>query len=314
MFAVCVEKSSSNYGSQLIAHAKEGKERYLGLATMKFEKQLIHEESLQHDLKMTLIEQSIFDDMSAELTCSTDQQVYLLGWLRLDNKAELLADLALSSNEMYSDRELILKAYEKWGNALAQHLIGDFSLVLIDLRSNTAYLVRDHFGIRPLYYYQGNDCLFVTSSIAVIKAISGFVLTISEEFVVARCMSVSSDWVKTPYNEVKKLPPASIAEFTLNQIHSDPKVKKYYEFNKDSRLKLANEGEYIKRYQSVLIEAVKCRVGGIQGAVATESSGGIDSSTISALAAKYIKNSGSFCGLFGFASNSLYCNKPCSNI
>jgi len=246
---------------QLLAEAQQEADSNKGLATMPFESQLVHEQGTQSNLKITLVEQSVFDDLGSEITRSADQSVYVLGWLRIDNRTELSVNLGLAESEAYSDRELILKAYEKWGDDFCSHLVGD--------------------------YYQDNDCLFVSSSIAVLHAISGLALNVSEEFIVARCMSASADWVKTPYTEVSKVPPASVAEIDLDNIEHISSVKKYHKFDQDFRLKRANESEYIQVYQNALSEAVRCRVSGIEGSIATESSGGIDSSSVAALAAKH---------------------------
>jgi len=268
MFAVCIEKNSTDYGKQLLAHAKNDESSRKGLATMPFENQSTHERVIENDFKATLVEQSIFDDLGSEITRLKDQDVYISGWLRIDNRTELSVNLGLPEGANYSDRELILKAYQKWGDTFGRYLVGDFSFALIDVTKSKVYLVRDHFGVRPLYCYLS--------------------LNVSEEFIVARCMSVSADWVKTPYTEVSKVPPASIAEFNLAEFECAPKVAKYHDFDQDFRLKLANEDEYTQHYQDMLSEAVKCRVSGVKAALATESSGGIDSSTIAALAAKHM--------------------------
>src|SRR5690348_16629248 len=51
-----------------------------------------------------------------------------------------------------SDTEVILKAYKHWGIDVVPRLRGIFALAIWDPRSRTVHLVRDHLGIKPLYW------------------------------------------------------------------------------------------------------------------------------------------------------------------
>jgi asparagine synthase (glutamine-hydrolysing) len=51
-----------------------------------------------------------------------------------------------------SDTEVILKAWEQWGEACVEHLEGMFAFVIWDARSQTFFMARDRLGKKPLYY------------------------------------------------------------------------------------------------------------------------------------------------------------------
>jgi asparagine synthase (glutamine-hydrolysing) len=51
-----------------------------------------------------------------------------------------------------SDTEVILKAYKHWGLASVPRMRGIFAMAIWDPRSRSVHLVRDHFGIKPLYW------------------------------------------------------------------------------------------------------------------------------------------------------------------
>jgi asparagine synthase (glutamine-hydrolysing) len=54
-----------------------------------------------------------------------------------------------------SDTEVVLRAYLQWGSSCAQHFVGMFAFAVWDARSRELVLIRDRFGIYPLYYHDG---------------------------------------------------------------------------------------------------------------------------------------------------------------
>ena len=56
-----------------------------------------------------------------------------------------------------SDTEVVLHAYLQWGDKVAEHLNGMFAFAIWDARSEELFLVRDRMGVKPLYYYPTAD-------------------------------------------------------------------------------------------------------------------------------------------------------------
>jgi len=56
-----------------------------------------------------------------------------------------------------SDTEVVLRAYLEWGAGCAEHLVGMFAFAVWDVRTRELFLIRDRFGIYPLYYHVGED-------------------------------------------------------------------------------------------------------------------------------------------------------------
>ena len=71
------------------------------------------------------------------------------------NHAELCEELEISTSLPREDKEkeIIIKAYEKWGYNLAEHIYGMFSLALFDEEKQELFCLRDQFGTKPFYYY-----------------------------------------------------------------------------------------------------------------------------------------------------------------
>jgi asparagine synthase (glutamine-hydrolysing) len=64
-----------------------------------------------------------------------------------------------------SDTEVLLKAWMQYGSKCLTRLIGMFSFVVVDRKMNTLTLVRDAFGIKPLFYCCTDNSIFFASEI-----------------------------------------------------------------------------------------------------------------------------------------------------
>src|SRR5688572_17409265 len=69
-----------------------------------------------------------------------------------------------------SDTEVLLRAYEAFGDACVEHLRGMFAFALWDRRRRRLLLVRDRLGKKPLYYWRSPECVLFASEI---KALLG---------------------------------------------------------------------------------------------------------------------------------------------
>ena len=69
-----------------------------------------------------------------------------------------------------SDTEVILKAYMQYGKECVKMFNGMFAIALLDKNTSDLLLVRDHAGIKPLYYYLTQDTLVFASEIRAFKA------------------------------------------------------------------------------------------------------------------------------------------------
>lgn len=56
-----------------------------------------------------------------------------------------------------TDSEVLLAAYDYWGEECVKHLNGMFAFVIVDLRRSVYFAIRDRFGVKPLYYWISPD-------------------------------------------------------------------------------------------------------------------------------------------------------------
>lgn len=132
------------------------------------------------------------------------------------NFLELRDELRAMGREFTSenDTEVLLQAWDVWGEGCLTRLNGMFAFVLIDRREGRAFIVRDPFGIKPIYYADAGDQLLVCSEPLPIVS-TGKVSTELNPAVVYEHLrfGASGSVEETILAGVRTLPPAHIMEF-----------------------------------------------------------------------------------------------------
>lgn len=298
MFLGAVARGANGLSEALLQGCRALVEQKRPLADMPFDTQAIWT-----DPCAVLIQQRRWNTPESRLEQGVilhpQTGVRILAWLRLDNRDELRAHLSAVEPELcQTDTGLALAAYLRWGEALGEHLLGDFSLVVYEPKAQHCLLVRDHLGVKPLYYYQDHQHLVFSSSMAAMLQIGACMdLSLNPEWMARYVAGCSTDWMETPYQRIQKVPPAHYLLYAHDQLRCQP----YFAFEAKARLQLADADAYVEAYAGHLHEAVRCRTrsGYPMG---SESSGGLDSSSVTALAAQYMDHPASDLHTFGFAS------------
>ena len=65
-----------------------------------------------------------------------------------------------------TDSELILRAYEKWGESCPEHILGDFAFAIWDQPQQKLFCARDPMAVNPFFYYHGKNIFVFGSSIS----------------------------------------------------------------------------------------------------------------------------------------------------
>jgi asparagine synthase (glutamine-hydrolysing) len=95
---------------------------------------------------------------------SNDGQIWIVLNGEIFNYRELRKELEGTFHfRSYSDTEVLLRAYEQWGIACLNRLIGMFAFAVWDRRKGELFLCRDYVGIKPIYYnYDGQKLVFAS--------------------------------------------------------------------------------------------------------------------------------------------------------
>ncbi len=103
-------------------------------------------------------------DNSGDIIISFNGEIYNFQEL----KKELQLDYQFKTT---TDTEVILAGYQKWGIKVVDRLKGMFAFSLLDRKKHKLYLVRDRFGIKPLYYTIQDSKLLFASELKAIHSI-----------------------------------------------------------------------------------------------------------------------------------------------
>ena len=89
------------------------------------------------------------------------------------NHDELRRELGLAHEDLRStaDTEVLLHAWERWGPAALDRMVGQWALAVYDTAERRLWLARDRFGEKPLYHHQAGQCLTFASSIPALLAL-----------------------------------------------------------------------------------------------------------------------------------------------
>lgn len=183
-------------------------------------------------------------------------------------------------NEYYpfqtnTDTEVIAAAYLFWGISFIDHLKGMFAIGLHDRKLNKLFLIRDRFGIKPLYYLNTEtDIVFASELKAIIQSgISKKEMDVTSfiDYFVYRYIPSP----KTIWSDIKKVPPAHYVSFCLATFQTE-RIEYWTLKSSDLTLKTT---DIIKQTNHLLIESVKEHTRS-DVAIGAFLSGGYDSSAL----------------------------------
>jgi asparagine synthase (glutamine-hydrolysing) len=208
---------------------------------------------------------------------------------RIDNRDELILVLNFNGRprETITDSELILTAYEKWGDKCPEKLLGDFSFAIWDKRKQTVFCARDHMGVKPFYYYHSDNVFVFASEIKALLSLSEVPRYLNEVKVADYLMSTLEDKTNTFYKKIFRLPPAHLKTADNKRIPVQP----YWSLDPLRELKLSSDEEYAEAFRNLFKKSVHCRLRSAFP-IGSMLSGGLDSSSIVCMARHLLSQNG----------------------
>jgi asparagine synthase (glutamine-hydrolysing) len=183
-----------------------------------------------------------------------------------------------------SDTETLLYGFQEYGVSLFSMLNGIFAFAILNRRTRDLILVRDHFGVKPLYYFHQDECLLFSSEIKSLLFYPNFNKEIDQDSIFSYLYFLWSPGEMTPFKNCKKLLPGHYLKINLNN-PKDYTITQYYEIPFIGVYDNKTEKEWINLLDEKLTRAVERQL--ISDVpVGFFLSGGLDSSLIVAIAKK----------------------------
>jgi asparagine synthase (glutamine-hydrolysing) len=199
---------------------------------------------------------------------------------RIDNRDELFASLECEGPlSEIGDAELILRAYEKWGESCPENLVGDFAFAIWDDRRKRLFLARDHLGARPVYYTETEHRFAFASEIKGLLAAPETPRKLNLERIADYLAGTFEDKSNTFYKDIWRLPPGH----SLNVHSNGVQLRRYWTLDGSNEIRLESDADYDSAFCEIFFEAVRCRLRSAS-APGFLMSGGLDSSSLLAAA------------------------------
>ena len=206
------------------------------------------------------------------------------------NYKELRAELRILGYNFNSDSdtEVILAAYQAWGAACVNKFVGMWAMALLDVEKRKLFLSRDRFGIKPLYYTSAANKFAFASEIKALLALD-FVETEANmtsilEYV---CFGATADPSSNLFKQIKPLPPGHNLVLNLHDLKLD--IIEYYNLEKNVQTyNLPSEDAIQQTFEELLDNAINIHLRA-DVPVGSTLSGGLDSSTLVAMASRKMK-------------------------
>ncbi|MES2352928.1 MAG: asparagine synthase-related protein [Pseudomonadota bacterium] len=194
----------------------------------------------------------------------------------------------LSLTESASDAEIICHAYVFYGNQFAEHLLGDFSFALFNAQKAELLLVRDHLGIKPLYFHINDEFCLASDSLDVILAHPLISTKLDDKVVAEWCTNGAVfNQRDTFFASIKKVPRATVLRISSDAIQAI----EYWNIDNIKPLVYANEQDYVEQLQT-LLDTVITRDIDTTYPIGAHSSGGLDSAAIAVMAGRVCRENG----------------------
>jgi asparagine synthase (glutamine-hydrolysing) len=198
---------------------------------------------------------------------------------RLDNRDELCAELDLGRD--VADGAIVAAAYERWEEGAVRRLLGDWSFAAWHPREQRLVLARDHYGQTALYHHFDGTTFAYASSLKALLALPHVPQRLDELRLAQHLAAWPADGAATLYAGVERLPPAHVLVLERGSVRK----REYWRPEEAPDVRLPSDEAYAERFVELFGAAVRTRLRST-GSVGSTLSAGLDSSAVTALAAR----------------------------
>jgi asparagine synthase (glutamine-hydrolysing) len=186
-----------------------------------------------------------------------EKQLVITSDAIIDNRDDLFDKLSVKKGmrKNIPDSQLILLAYEMWGEETPKYLIGDFAFMIWDLRKRKLFGARDFSGSRTLYYFHDSNRFAFCTMIAPLLQLPYVQKRLNEhwlaEFLAIPTMVEAVDMSSTVYKNIQQVPPCH----SISVVNGRVSVSKYGSVTTNEKIKFKSNDEYIEAFHEVFNKA-----------------------------------------------------------
>lgn len=200
-----------------------------------------------------------------------------------------------------TDTEVVLKSYQHWGEDCIHKFNGMFAFAIWDNQKNQLFLARDRYGIKPLYYYYENGLFLFGSEIkSILKhpqiSVNVSIPALNEYF---SFQNIFSDL--TLFEDIKLLPAGCKLSLKFGDRNSF-RISRYWDYNFQDDEKI-DYNEYLEELIRLFDQSVNRQlISDVE--IGSYLSGGMDSGSVTSVAARNFENLKTFTCGFDLSSAS----------
>lgn len=230
---------------------------------------------------------------------SLDGNTWIAADARVDGRPELRAALESHGHQRLDgvpDSELILRAYQVWGQDCVDHLLGDFAFAIWDGPRRRLFCARDQIGVKPFFYAHLGPFVIFSNTLDCIRrhpAISSRLDDLSiADFLLS---DMIQDPAATAFADIRRLPPAHLLLCEQGSLS----VRRYWTPSPvTTPIHYRRPAEYVEHFRDLLDTAVADRLR--TGSACVFMSGGLDSPTVAASAQRVSARNGGATHLWAY--------------
>ena len=198
-----------------------------------------------------------------------------------------------------SDTEVVLAAYERWGEACLEHFVGMFAFAIWDAGKGRLFCARDRLGVKPFHYTHHGGRFLFASEVKALLAVGVPVQPDKESWALYLAHGVYELPGRTFFKEVQALPPAHAMTVT-----TDGTLKQWRYWNLAERAEKplnTDDDTAADKVRALLEDSVRLRLRA-DVPVGVMLSGGLDSAAVMTTVDRLLPKDGeieTFTGVFG---------------
>lgn len=201
---------------------------------------------------------------------------------RLDDRKALCDVLGAPIDS--DDAALVLRAWQRWGRDCPNHLLGDFAFAIFDARKRELFCARDQVGMQPFYYAVSGERFVFASAVQAVLAAPGISDSLDETTVAESLVRPTlRSPTRTFFRAVSRLPAGHSLAFARGKV----RLRRYWRPERIAFARPATDADAEEELLHLMEQAVSDRLA--DGPCGVELSGGLDSSAMTALAARELK-------------------------